>query len=296
MGNDGTGNLRTVAMPLMCGFITFAVEWTVWYGTPYGMPGSNFVFGTILMVALFASCVVWASAYLAAQSLLVFLPATQRPWLAFIWGLGWLVLASILQFVVLLPLTGWSLGAYLFTCVTAVVHRTVLVRKSMTASPPPLPDELPPPFPDRPSDVPAGKEPPRRAQVSAGVGLALAFFAMVFSGAAMLALVYLRHFTDENLVFLFFGVLASLPWVFPYLAAYLLLGWLNPLVRPLFAPVWGLGWFLLMVLYVVVPYFHLYGFDYVSYAYQFTCLTAALHLAFMYAYRMYAASGGRAEG
>jgi hypothetical protein len=296
MGNDGTGNLRTVAMPLMCGFIAFAVEWTVWYGTPYGMPGSNFVFGTILMVALFASCVVWASAYLAAQSLFVFLPAAQRPWLAFVWGLGWFVLASILQFVVLLPLTGWSLGAYLFTCVTAVVHRTVLVRKSMTASPPPLPDELPPPLPDRPSDVSAGKEPPQRAQVSAGVGLALAFLAMVFSGAAMFTLVYLRHFTDENLVFLFFGVLASLPWVFPYLAAYLLLGWLNPLVRPLFAPLWGLGWFLLMVLYVVVPYFHLYGFDYVSYAYQFTCLTAALHLAFMYAYRMFAASGGRAEG
>ncbi len=296
MGNDGTGNLRTAAMPLMCGCIAFALEWTIWYGTPYGMPGSNFVFGTILMVALFASCVVWASAYLAAQSLLVFLPATQRPWLAFVWGLGWFVLASILQLVVLLPLTGWSLGAYLFTCVTAVVHRTVLVRKSMTASPPPLPDELPPPLPDRPSDVPAGKEPPRRAQISAGVGLALAFLAMVFSGAAMLALVYLRHFTDENLIFLFFGVLASLPWVFPYLAAYLLLGWLNPLVRPLFAPVWGLGWFLLMVLYVVVPYFHVYGFDYVSYAYQFTCLTAALHLAFMYAYRIFSASGGRAEG
>ena len=165
----------------------------------------------------------------------------------------------------------------------------------MTTSPRPLPDELPPPLPDRHDDVPAGTEPSRRAQISAGIGLALAFLAMAVAGAAMLALVYLRHFTDENLVFLFFGVLASLPWVFPYLAAYLLLGRLNPLLRPLFAPVWGLGWFLLMVLYLIVPYFHVYGLDYVTYAYQFTCLTAALHLGFMYAYGTFAASRGRAE-
>jgi hypothetical protein len=287
MGTDDTGNLRTVGMPLICGFLAFVLQWGIWYGMPE----------LILTVALFASCVVWASAYLAAHGLLVFLPAAQRPWLAFVWALGWFVLAFILQIVVLLPLSGWSVGAYLFTCVTAVAHRRVLVRESVrNASPPPLPDQVPPPLPCRSADVSAGAKSLRRAPISAGMGLALACLAMAVAGAMLLALVYLQYFRDENPAFLFLGVLASLPWVFPYLAAYLLLGGLDPSLRPLFAPVWGLGWFLLMVLYLFVPYFHLYGLDYVSYAYQFTCLTAALHLAFMLAYRMFAVPAVRAEG
>jgi hypothetical protein len=276
-------DIRAMKNPILLGAAAFGLGLFVWVELPHQFSVVDGFYWMLFAIAMILSCLLWASAYVTLHGALIFLPSRHRPLLAFVWGLGWFCLAYLLKFIFLLPLIWWSSGAYVFTVVTASAH-WVAMRGIASPAPPPIPATSAPPSVSTASTG-AETPPSPEADVSPRAGLALAMPAILLSGLAIAAQAYARHIEDVGLPAIIVMLLSFLPCSFPYLASYLLLFFLKPAFRPLLAPVWGLGWFALMIFYFIIPYFHTYGARYLLYVYEFTCLTAAIHLGLMFAYR-----------
>lgn len=265
-------------LALSAGAVAATVHWMAMPG--FSTEGYLFHQAFLALVSLY----LWSAAYLFFHRRLTFAPAMWRPLFAPVWSVLWLAFSAPFFFGIFLlgpdfadHVLSWAQTAQRFTWVAALTHVILLLgERASEASR--LAEGMPPPLPSGDSATPS-------PEVSLLAGLLLAFPALM---VGLVSVVVLQNSFwvvggdggGRLLTFIFYA-LPALFGAVPYLAAYFLFWRVSPQRRPLWAPLWGLGWFLLTPLTILLTYAAYAGLLFLVMAYAFTCLTALTHWLLM---------------